>query len=189
MKKIMPELGFPRENIVFHQRVVAAAVSRNYMNTYGMHSIPRCATPTFRHRFENRPSRTHGVGDQPVTATRLVDRRQNPLHPRGVFGAPSTEPRTSISCCSTNPHLRVDQRSIQPRRASRDNQPKKATPMGRESITAQFRCRSPWPAKRTFGRPYKSDAHVKHLGGNAQKRPPLTKHHLARRVYQNCNVF
>ena len=39
MKKVMPQLGIPRENIVFISGIGCSSRFPYYMNTYGMHSI------------------------------------------------------------------------------------------------------------------------------------------------------
>ena len=64
----MPELGIPRENIVFVSGIGCSSRFPYYMNTYGMHSIhgraPAIATAC------RPPAATCWYGSSPVTATR-----------------------------------------------------------------------------------------------------------------------
>ena len=64
----MPELGIPREKIVFVSGIGCAARFPYYMETYGMHSIHGRA-PGDRHRARDRPARSLGLGDRRATAT------------------------------------------------------------------------------------------------------------------------
>ncbi len=62
MKKVLPELGVPREKIVFISGIGCSSRFPYYMNTYGMHSIHGRA-PDVCHRAEVDASRSDGLGD------------------------------------------------------------------------------------------------------------------------------
>ncbi len=69
VQAFMPELGIPRENIVFVSGIGCAARFPYYMQTYGMHSIHGRA-PAIATGLAVDPPRPLGLGRRPATATR-----------------------------------------------------------------------------------------------------------------------
>src|SRR5881398_2843680 len=73
VQKMMPDLGIPRENIVFVSGIGCSSRFPYYMNTYGFHTIhgraPAIATGL---RVARRPQGVRGDGRR----RRAVDRRQ-----------------------------------------------------------------------------------------------------------------
>ena len=93
MKKVMPDLGIPKENIVFVSGIGCSSRFPYYMNTYGFHTIhgraPTIATGLKAARPDLQVWVITGDGDA------LVDRRQPPAC------TPCAATSTSRSSCST----------------------------------------------------------------------------------------
>ena len=64
----MPELGVPRENIVFVSGIGCSSRFPYYMNTYGFHSIHGRA-PAIATGLKADPTRSCRCGWSPATAT------------------------------------------------------------------------------------------------------------------------
>ena len=103
MKKVMPELGIPREKIVFISGIGCSSRFPYYMNTYGMHTIHGRA-PAIATGLKPCPARPARLGHH-RRRRRPLDRRQppDPRHP---------PQRRSQDRAVQQPHLRPDQGPI-----------------------------------------------------------------------------
>ena len=93
VKKVLPELGIPREKIVFVSGIGCSSRFPYYMNTYGFHTIHGRA-PAFATGLKLARPDLQGLGRH-RRRRRAVDRRQPPA------STCSAATSTSRSCCST----------------------------------------------------------------------------------------
>ena len=175
MKKVLPDLGVPREKIVFISGIGCSSRFPYYMNTYGMHSI-------------------HGRA--PTFATGLKSTRPDLMVwvITGDGDALSIGGNHFIHCLRRNIDLNIvlfnnriyglTKGQYSP--TSTEGQVTKSTPMG--SIDHPLNPLSVALAAEATFVARSLDAHVKHLG-EVLKRAADHKGTSLVEVYQNCNVF
>ncbi len=81
VQKVMPELGIPKEKIVFISGIGCSSRFPYYMNTYGFHTIHGRA-PAFATGVKVANPDSAGLGDH-GRRRRALDRRE-PFHPRAA---------------------------------------------------------------------------------------------------------
>jgi 2-oxoglutarate/2-oxoacid ferredoxin oxidoreductase subunit beta len=175
MKKILPELGVPREKIVFISGIGCSSRFPYYMNTYGMHSI-------------------HGRA--PAFATGLKSTRPDLMVwvITGDGDALSIGGNHFIHCLRRNLDVNIilfnnriyglTKGQYSP--TSLEGQVTKSTPMGAidhplSPLSVALAAEATFVARSI-------DAHVKHLG-DVLVRAAQHKGTSLVEVYQNCNVF
>ncbi len=175
MKKVLPDLGVPREKIVFISGIGCSSRFPYYMNTYGMHSI-------------------HGRA--PAFATGLKSTRPDLMVwvVTGDGDSLSIGGNHFIHCLRRNMDINVilfnnriyglTKGQYSP--TSAVGQITKSTPMG--SIDHPLSPLSVALAAEATFVARSLDAHVKHLG-ETLKRAAAHKGTSLVEVYQNCNVF
>ncbi len=175
MKKVLPDLGVPREKIVFISGIGCSSRFPYYMNTYGMHSIHGRA-PTFATGLKStRPDLMVWVitgdgdalsigGNHFIHALRRNVDVNIVLFNNRIYGL------TKGQYSPTSEHGKVT----------------KSTPMG--SIDHPLSPLSVALAAEATFVARSMDAHVKHLG-ETLKRASAHKGTSLVEVYQNCNVF
>ena len=175
MKKVLPDLGVPREKIVFISGIGCSSRFPYYMNTYGMHSI-------------------HGRA--PTFATGLKSTRQDlmvwvitgdgdSLSIGGNHFIHALRRNLDINIVLFNNRIYgLTKGQYSP--TSVEGQVTKSTPMG--SIDHPLSPLSVALAAEATFVARSMDAHVKHLG-DVLKRAAHHKGTSLVEVYQNCNVF
>jgi 2-oxoglutarate ferredoxin oxidoreductase subunit beta len=175
MKKVLPDLGIPREKIVFISGIGCSSRFPYYMNTYGMHSI-------------------HGRA--PAVATGLKSTRPDLMVwvITGDGDSLSIGGNHFIHCLRRNVDVNIvlfnnriyglTKGQYSP--TSTVGQVTKSTPMG--SIDHPLSPLSVALAAEATFVARSLDAHVKHLGATL-KRAADHKGTSLVEVYQNCNVF
>ena len=175
MKKVLPELGVPREKIVFISGIGCSSRFPYYMNTYGMHSIHGRAPGFATGLKSTRPDLTVWVitgdgdalsigGNHFIHALRRNIDLNIVLFNNRIYGLTKGQySPTSV-----------------------EGQITKSTPMG--SIDHPINPLSVALAAEATFVARSIDAHVKHLG-QTLKRAANHKGTSLVEVYQNCNVF
>ena len=175
MKKVLPDLGVPREKIVFISGIGCSSRFPYYMNTYGMHSIHGRA-PTFA---------TGLKATRPDLMVWVIT---------GDGDALSIGGNHFIHCLRRNVDLNIvlfnnriyglTKGQYSP--TSNEGQVTKSTPMG--SIDHPLNPLSVAIAAEATFVARSVDAHVKHLGDTLVRAAQHKGTSLVE-VYQNCNVF
>ncbi|MCU0877120.1 MAG: 2-oxoacid:ferredoxin oxidoreductase subunit beta [Pirellulaceae bacterium] len=175
MKKVMPQLGIPRENIVFVSGIGCSSRFPYYMNTYGMHSIhgraPAIATGLKSVRPDLQVWVITGDGDGLSiggnhfihTIRRNVDLRVIMFNNR-IYGL------TKGQYSPTSPLGKVT----------------KSSPLGAidnplNPLSVAIGCEATFVARSI-------DVNIKHLG-EVLKRAAEHKGTAFVEIYQNCNIF
>jgi len=175
MKKIMPELGFPRENIVFISGIGCSSRFPYYMNTYGMHSIHGRA-PTFATGLKS---------TRPELMVWVITGDGDALSIGGNHFIHVLRRNLDINIVLFNNRIYgLTKGQYSP--TSVEGQITKSTPMGAidhplSPLSIALAAEATFVA-RTI------DAHVKHLG-ETLKAAAAHKGTSLVEVYQNCNVF
>ncbi|MCA9216269.1 MAG: 2-oxoacid:ferredoxin oxidoreductase subunit beta, partial [Planctomycetales bacterium] len=175
MKKVMPTLGIPRENIVFISGIACSSRFPYYMNTYGMHSIHGRAPAIATGLKAARPDLTvwviTGDGDGlSIGGNHLMHAIRRNLDINIVLFNNRIYGLTKGQYSPTSPLGKVT----------------KSTPMGAidnplHPLSIAIGCEATFVA-RSF------DVNVKHLAATL-KRAAEHKGTAFVEVYQNCNVF
>lgn len=175
MKKILPELGVPREKIVFVSGIGCSSRFPYYMNTYGMHSIHGRA-PTFATGLKS---------TRPDLMVWVITGDGDALSIGGNHFIHVLRRNLDINIVLFNNRIYgLTKGQYSP--TSMEGQVTKSTPMG--SIDHPLNPLSVALASEATFVARTLDAHVKHLG-MILKRASEHKGTSLVEVYQNCNVF
>jgi 2-oxoglutarate ferredoxin oxidoreductase subunit beta len=175
MKKVLPELGVPREKIVFISGIGCSSRFPYYMNTYGMHSIHGRA-PTFATGLKS---------TRPDLMVWVITGDGDALSIGGNHFVHVLRRNLDINIVLFNNRIYgLTKGQYSP--TSTEGQVTKSTPMG--SIDHPLSPLSVALAAEATFVARTLDAHVKHLG-MVLKRASEHKGTSLVEVYQNCNVF
>ncbi|MEO1527001.1 MAG: 2-oxoacid:ferredoxin oxidoreductase subunit beta [Planctomycetota bacterium] len=175
MKKVLPELGVPREKTVFVSGIGCSSRFPYYMNTYGMHSIHGRA-PTFA---------TGLKATRPELMVWVITGDGDALSIGGNHFMHVLRRNLDINIVLFNNRIYgLTKGQYSP--TSVEGQVTKSTPMG--SIDHPVSPLSIALAAEATFVARSMDAHVKHLG-EVLKRAANHKGTSLVEVYQNCNVF
>ncbi|MCO8120920.1 2-oxoacid:ferredoxin oxidoreductase subunit beta [Stieleria sp. TO1_6] len=175
MKKVLPELGVPREKIVFISGIGCSSRFPYYMNTYGMHSIHGRA-PTFATGLKS---------TRPDLMVWVITGDGDALSIGGNHFIHVLRRNLDINIVLFNNRIYgLTKGQYSP--TSSEGQVTKSTPMG--SIDHPLNPLSVALAAEATFVARTLDAHVKHLG-TVLKRASEHKGTSLVEVYQNCNVF
>ncbi|MGB7344579.1 MAG: 2-oxoacid:ferredoxin oxidoreductase subunit beta [Pirellulaceae bacterium] len=175
MKKVLPELGVPREKIVFISGIGCSSRFPYYMNTYGMHSIHGRA-PTFATGLKS---------TRPDLMVWVITGDGDALSIGGNHFIHALRRNLDINIILFNNRIYgLTKGQYSP--TSAEGQVTKSTPMG--SIDHPLNPLSVALAAEATFVARSMDANVKHLG-EMLKRASEHKGTSLVEVYQNCNVF
>ncbi|GAA5509785.1 2-oxoacid:ferredoxin oxidoreductase subunit beta [Novipirellula caenicola] len=175
MKKVLPELGVPREKTVFISGIGCSSRFPYYMNTYGMHSIHGRA-PTFATGLKS---------TRPDLMVWVITGDGDALSIGGNHFIHCLRRNLDINIVLFNNRIYgLTKGQYSP--TSTEGQVTKSTPMG--SIDHPLHPLSVALAAEATFVARSIDAHVKHLG-ETLKRAAEHKGTSLVEVYQNCNVF
>jgi len=175
MKKVLPELGVPREKIVFISGIGCSSRFPYYMNTYGMHSIHGRA-PAFATGLKS---------TRPDLMVWVITGDGDALSIGGNHFIHVLRRNVDINIVLFNNRIYgLTKGQYSP--TSTEGQITKSTPMG--SIDHPLSPLSVALAAEATFVARSIDAHVKHLG-DTLKRAAAHKGTSLVEVYQNCNVF
>ena len=175
MKKVLPDLGVPREKIVFISGIGCSSRFPYYMNTYGMHSIHGRA-PTFATGLKS---------TRPELMVWVITGDGDALSIGGNHFMHALRRNLDINIVLFNNRIYgLTKGQYSP--TSVEGQVTKSTPMG--SIDHPISPLSVALAAEATFVARSLDAHVKHLGMTL-KRASEHKGTSLIEVYQNCNVF
>jgi 2-oxoglutarate ferredoxin oxidoreductase subunit beta len=175
MKKVLPDLGVPREKIVFISGIGCSSRFPYYMNTYGMHSIHGRA-PTFATGLKS---------TRPDLMVWVITGDGDSLSIGGNHFVHCLRRNVDINIVLFNNRIYgLTKGQYSP--TSHVGQVTKSTPMG--SIDHPLSPLSVALAAEATFVARSIDAHVKHLG-ETLKRAAAHKGTSLVEVYQNCNVF
>ncbi|QDV13588.1 2-oxoglutarate oxidoreductase subunit KorB [Rosistilla oblonga] len=175
MKKVLPELGIPREKTVFVSGIGCSSRFPYYMNTYGMHSIHGRA-PTFA---------TGLKATRPDLSVWVITGDGDALSIGGNHFIHVLRRNLDINVVLFNNRIYgLTKGQYSP--TSEEGQVTKSTPMG--SIDHPLNPLSVAIAAEATFVARSLDAHVKHLA-ETLKRAAAHKGTSLVEVYQNCNVF
>ena len=175
MKKVLPELGFPREKIVFISGIGCSSRFPYYMNTYGMHSIHGRA-PGFATGLKS---------TRPDLMVWVITGDGDALSIGGNHFIHAIRRNLDVNIVLFNNRIYgLTKGQYSP--TSAEGQITKSTPMGAidhplNPLSLALAAEATFVA-RTM------DAHVKHLGETLQAAAAHKGTSLVE-VYQNCNVF
>ncbi|MEM0925740.1 MAG: 2-oxoacid:ferredoxin oxidoreductase subunit beta [Planctomycetota bacterium] len=175
MKKVLPDLGVPREKIVFISGIGCSSRFPYYMNTYGMHSIHGRA-PTFATGLKT---------TRPDLMVWVITGDGDALSIGGNHFIHVLRRNLDINIVLFNNRIYgLTKGQYSP--TSVEGQVTKSTPMGAidhplSPLSIALAAEATFVAR-------SMDAHVKHLG-NVLKRAAEHKGTSLVEVYQNCNVF
>ncbi len=175
MKKVLPELGVPREKIVFISGIGCSSRFPYYMNTYGMHSIHGRA-PTFATGLKS---------TRPDLMVWVITGDGDALSIGGNHFIHVLRRNLDVNIVLFNNRIYgLTKGQYSP--TSTEGQVTKSTPMG--SIDHPISPLSLALAAEATFVARSIDAHVKHLG-DMLSRAAAHKGTSLIEVYQNCNVF
>ena len=175
MKKVLPDLGFPREKTVFISGIGCSSRFPYYMNTYGMHSIHGRA-PTFATGLKS---------TRPDLMVWVITGDGDALSIGGNHFIHVLRRNLDVNIVLFNNRIYgLTKGQYSP--TSVEGQVTKSTPMG--SIDHPLQPLSVALAAEATFVARSMDAHVKHLG-ETLKRAAEHKGTSLVEVYQNCNVF
>ena len=175
MKKVLPELGVPREKIVFVSGIGCSSRFPYYMNTYGMHSIHGRA-PTFATGLKS---------TRPDLMVWVITGDGDALSIGGNHFIHCLRRNLDVNIVLFNNRIYgLTKGQYSP--TSDEGQVTKSTPMG--SIDHPLSPLSVALAAEATFVARSIDAHVKHLS-ETLKRAASHKGTSLIEVYQNCNVF
>jgi 2-oxoglutarate ferredoxin oxidoreductase subunit beta len=175
MKKVLPELGVPREKIVFISGIGCSSRFPYYMNTYGMHSIHGRA-PTFATGLKS---------TRPDLMVWVITGDGDALSIGGNHFIHALRRNLDVNIILFNNRIYgLTKGQYSP--TSDEGQVTKSTPMG--SIDHPLNPLSVALAAEATFVARSMDANVKHLG-QMLKRASEHKGTSLVEVYQNCNVF
>ncbi len=175
MKKVLPDLGIPREKIVFVSGIGCSSRFPYYMNTYGMHSIHGRA-PAFATGLKS---------TRPDLMVWVITGDGDALSIGGNHFIHVLRRNLDINIVLFNNRIYgLTKGQYSP--TSREGQITKSTPMG--SIDHPLSPLSVALAAEATFVARSVDAHVKHLG-EMLVRAAAHKGTSLLEVYQNCNVF
>jgi 2-oxoglutarate ferredoxin oxidoreductase subunit beta len=175
MKKVLPELGVPREKIVFISGIGCSSRFPYYMNTYGMHSIHGRA-PTFATGLKS---------TRPDLMVWVITGDGDALSIGGNHFIHALRRNLDVNIILFNNRIYgLTKGQYSP--TSSEGQVTKSTPMG--SIDHPLNPLSVALAAEATFVARSMDANVKHLG-QMLKRASEHKGTSLVEVYQNCNVF
>ncbi|MGB0596832.1 MAG: 2-oxoacid:ferredoxin oxidoreductase subunit beta [Rubripirellula sp.] len=175
MKKVLPDLGVPREKTVFISGIGCSSRFPYYMNTYGMHSIHGRA-PTFATGLKS---------TRPDLMVWVITGDGDALSIGGNHFIHALRRNLDINIVLFNNRIYgLTKGQYSP--TSVEGQVTKSTPMG--SIDHPVSPLSLALAAEATFVARSMDAHVKHLGA-ILKRAAQHKGASLVEVYQNCNVF
>ena len=175
MKKVLPELGVPREKIVFVSGIGCSSRFPYYMNTYGMHSIHGRA-PTFA---------TGLKATRPDLMVWVITGDGDSLSIGGNHFIHCLRRNLDVNIVLFNNRIYgLTKGQYSP--TTTEGQVTKSTPMG--SIDHPLSPLSVALAAEATFVARSIDAHVKHLG-ETLKAAAAHKGTSLVEVYQNCNVF
>ncbi|MGB1925996.1 MAG: 2-oxoacid:ferredoxin oxidoreductase subunit beta [Rubripirellula sp.] len=175
MKKVLPDLGVPREKTVFISGIGCSSRFPYYMNTYGMHSIHGRA-PTFATGLKS---------TRPDLMVWVITGDGDALSIGGNHFIHVLRRNLDINIVLFNNRIYgLTKGQYSP--TSVEGQVTKSTPMG--SIDHPLQPLSVALAAEATFVARSLDAHVKHLGATL-KRAAAHKGTSLVEVYQNCNVF
>ena len=175
MKKVLPDLGFPREKTVFISGIGCSSRFPYYMNTYGMHSIHGRA-PAFATGLKT---------TRPELMVWVITGDGDALSIGGNHFIHALRRNLDINIVLFNNRIYgLTKGQYSP--TSVEGQITKSTPMG--SIDHPLSPLSVALAAEATFVARSIDAHVKHLGATL-KRAAAHKGASLVEVYQNCNVF
>ena len=175
MKKILPELGYPREKTVFISGIGCSSRFPYYMNTYGMHSIHGRA-PTFATGLKS---------TRPELMVWVITGDGDALSIGGNHFIHCLRRNLDINIVLFNNRIYgLTKGQYSP--TSVEGQVTKSTPMGAidhplSPLSVALAAEATFVARSI-------DAHVKHLG-ETLKAAAAHKGTSLVEVYQNCNVF
>jgi len=175
MKKVLPELGIPREKIVFISGIGCSSRFPYYMNTYGMHSIHGRA-PTFATGLKS---------TRPDLTVWVITGDGDALSIGGNHFIHVLRRNLDINIVLFNNRIYgLTKGQYSP--TSVEGQITKSTPMGvidhpLNPLSVALAAEATFVARSI-------DAHVTHLG-EVLKRAAAHKGTSLVEVYQNCNVF
>jgi 2-oxoglutarate ferredoxin oxidoreductase subunit beta len=175
MKKVLPELGVPREKIVFISGIGCSSRFPYYMNTYGMHSIHGRA-PTFATGLKT---------TRPDLMVWVITGDGDALSIGGNHFIHCLRRNLDVNIVLFNNRIYgLTKGQYSP--TSVEGQITKSTPMGAidhplNPLSVAIAAEATFVARSV-------DAHVKHLG-EVLKRAAEHKGTSLVEVYQNCNVF
>jgi 2-oxoglutarate ferredoxin oxidoreductase subunit beta len=175
MKKVLPEVGVPREKIVFISGIGCSSRFPYYMNTYGMHSIHGRA-PTFATGLKS---------TRPDLMVWVITGDGDALSIGGNHFIHALRRNLDINIILFNNRIYgLTKGQYSP--TSTEGQVTKSTPMG--SIDHPISPLSLALAAEATFVARSIDAYVKHLG-QTLRRAAAHKGTSLVEVYQNCNVF
>ncbi|TWT79860.1 2-oxoglutarate oxidoreductase subunit KorB [Planctomycetes bacterium CA13] len=175
MKKVLPDLGVPREKIVFISGIGCSSRFPYYMNTYGMHSIHGRA-PTFATGLKS---------TRPDLMVWVITGDGDALSIGGNHFIHALRRNIDVNIVLFNNRIYgLTKGQYSP--TSTEGQVTKSTPMG--SIDHPINPLSLALAAEATFVARSIDAHVKHLGNMLQRASEHKGTSLVE-VYQNCNVF
>ncbi len=175
MKKVLPDLGVPREKIVFISGIGCSSRFPYYMNTYGMHSIHGRA-PAFATGLKS---------TRPDLMVWVITGDGDALSIGGNHFIHALRRNLDINIVLFNNRIYgLTKGQYSP--TSVEGQVTKSTPMG--SIDHPLNPLSVALAAEATFVARSIDAHVKHLGYTLQRAAEHKGASLVE-VYQNCNVF
>ncbi|NND98521.1 MAG: 2-oxoacid:ferredoxin oxidoreductase subunit beta [Pirellulaceae bacterium] len=175
MKKVLPDLGVPREKIVFISGIGCSSRFPYYMNTYGMHSIHGRA-PTFATGLKS---------TRPDLMVWVITGDGDALSIGGNHFIHALRRNLDVNIILFNNRIYgLTKGQYSP--TSKEGQVTKSTPMG--SIDHPLSPLSVALAAEATFVARSMDANVKHLG-EMLKRAAAHKGTSLVEVYQNCNVF
>ncbi|TWU03598.1 2-oxoacid:ferredoxin oxidoreductase subunit beta [Neorhodopirellula pilleata] len=175
MKKVLPDLGVPREKIVFISGIGCSSRFPYYMNTYGMHSIHGRA-PTFATGLKS---------TRPDLMVWVITGDGDALSIGGNHFIHCLRRNLDINIILFNNRIYgLTKGQYSP--TSVEGQITKSTPMGAidhplSPLSVALAAEATFVARSI-------DAHVKHLGDTLQAAAAHKGTSLVE-VYQNCNVF
>ena len=175
MKKVLPDLGVPREKIVFISGIGCSSRFPYYMNTYGMHSIHGRA-PTFATGLKS---------TRPDLMVWVITGDGDALSIGGNHFIHCLRRNLDINIILFNNRIYgLTKGQYSP--TSVEGQVTKSTPMGAidhplSPLSVALAAEATFVARSI-------DAHVKHLGETLQAAAAHKGTSLVE-VYQNCNVF
>jgi 2-oxoglutarate ferredoxin oxidoreductase subunit beta len=175
MKKVLPDLGVPREKIVFISGIGCSSRFPYYMNTYGMHSIHGRA-PAFATGLKS---------TRPDLMVWVITGDGDSLSIGGNHFIHALRRNLDINIVLFNNRIYgLTKGQYSP--TSIEGQVTKSTPMG--SIDHPLSPLSVALAAEATFVARSIDAHVKHLGATLRRASQHKGTSLVE-VYQNCNVF
>ena len=175
MKKVLPDLGVPREKIVFVSGIGCSSRFPYYMNTYGMHSIHGRA-PTFATGLKS---------TRPDLMVWVITGDGDALSIGGNHFIHALRRNLDVNIVLFNNRIYgLTKGQYSP--TSNEGQITKSTPMG--SIDHPLSPLSVALAAEATFVARSIDAHVKHLGATLARAAAHKGTSLVE-VYQNCNVF